>query len=98
MKRHPKMRQKTESVNEDTEKCHCSITVSYIFKKTEERLNSLLKRNTKNIKICKPKFQHEKSKSEMKLNWIKVKLNQTLQEKKNKTRINLRLSKMKHRE
>lgn len=90
MKRHPKMRQKTESVNEDTENYHYSITVSYIFKKTEERLNSLLKRNTKNIKICKPKFQHEKSKSEMKLNWIKVKLNQTLQgekKKKNKNKL-----------
>ena len=50
MKRHPKMRQKTESVNEDTENYHYSITVFYIFKKTEERLNSMLKRNTKNIK------------------------------------------------
>ena len=53
MKRHPKMRQKTESVNEDTENYHYSITVFYIFKKTEERLNSMLKRNTKNIK-CIP--------------------------------------------
>ena len=56
MKRHPKMRQKTESVNEDTENYHYSITVFYIFKKTEERFNSVLKRNTKNIKRNEPKF------------------------------------------
>ena len=56
MKRHPKMRQKTEPVNEDTENYHHSITIFYIFKKTEERLNSMLKRNTKSTKRCEPKF------------------------------------------
>lgn len=45
------------------------------------------------------KILYEKSKSEMKLNWIKVKLNQTLQgEKKKKNKNKLKAVQMKHRE
>ena len=36
MKRHPKMRQKTESVNEDTENYHYSITVSIYSRKLKK--------------------------------------------------------------